>query len=274
MSFKIGDRCQIHPSAVINVVDGFLGDGAIINEGARIEGQKVEIGREAFVDRYATIGGGSCFDPNAFLTAGDWLHMGVQSQINIARGVSVGHEFGCGIETKVFTHGAYTDAWNLGSPVQWGEVVIGDNVWLPNAWVNPGVSIGDNVVVAARSLINRDLPAGCLAGGIPVKIIKENCYPRRLSKSERDELFEQISKQTWLRYCSEKGVETDSTPPIERQGDVIVVKAKEGETTFELSTKEIQGSGTRLSVLLKDQLRRNGIRFRFSIKNDKWSKWT
>ena len=32
-----------------------------------------------------------------------------------------------------------------------------DRVWLPNAWVNPGVTIGANVVVAARSLIHRPL---------------------------------------------------------------------------------------------------------------------
>jgi acetyltransferase-like isoleucine patch superfamily enzyme len=273
MAFEIGKDCQIHPSAVINVVEGFIGNGAMINEGARIEGRKVEIGREAFLDRYATIGGGSCFDPNAFLKAGDWLHMGVQSQINIARGVTVGHEFGCGIETKVFTHGAYTDAWNLGSPVQWEEVFIGNSVWLPNAWVNPGVSIGDNVVVAARSLINHDIPAGCLAAGVPARVIKENYYPRQLIEPEKDALFEQISKQTWLRYCAEKGISLDSACPMERDGDLVVVRAEEGETKFELCAKEVSGAASRLSVLLKDQLRRNGIRFRFSVDHGEWSAW-
>ncbi len=273
MAFELGENCQIHPSAVIAVRDGFIGDGAIVYEGARIEGQRVEIGREAWIGRYAVIGGGSCFDPNAYLKAGDWLHMGAHSEINIARGVTIGHEVGCGIETKIFTHGAYTDAWNLGSPVQWAKVVIGNNVWLPNAWVNPGVSIGDNVVVAARSLINRDIPAGSFAGGIPVKIIRENCFPRRLSESEKNILFEQISKQTWLRYRTEKGINSEARVPIRRSGDLVVVTADEGETSFHLSDKKISGPASRLSVLLKDQLRRNGIRFRFSIKNGEWFAW-
>jgi acetyltransferase-like isoleucine patch superfamily enzyme len=273
MALKIGENCRIHPSVLIDVKEGFIGDGAVINEGARIEGQKVEIGREAFIDRYATIGGGSCFDPNAFLKAGDWLHMGVQSQINIARGVTVGHEFGCGIETKIFTHGAYLDAWNLGAPVQWGEVVIGNNVWLPNAWVNPGVSIGDNVVMAARSLVNRDIPSGCLAGGIPAKIIKRDCYPKPLSDLKKNKLFKQISKQAWLRYRPEKGLPNDLPCPIKREGDIIFIDSKDGQTIFDLNEKRITGPATRLSVILKDQLRRNGIRFRFSEKEGIWQAW-
>jgi acetyltransferase-like isoleucine patch superfamily enzyme len=273
MAFEIGENSQIHPSAFIDVREGFIGEGAIVLEGARIVGYHIQIGREAYIDRYATIGGGSCFDPNAYLKAGDWLHMGVQSQINIARGVTVGHEFGCGIETKIFTHGAYTDSWNMGSPVQWESVVIGDNVWLPNAWVNPGVSIGDNVVVTARSLINRDIPAGCLAGGIPVRIIRENYFPRQPSESEKARLFEEISRQTWLRYCAEKGIDKNTTVPIERIGNLVVVKTPRGETGFDLRQKEISGTASRLSVLFKDQLRRNGIRFRYAIRNGQWSSW-
>ena len=94
MAFSVGRDCKIHPSALINVKHGFIGDGAVINEGARIEGYRVEIGRESFIDRLAVIGGGSCFDPQAYLIAGDWLHLGVSAQINTARGVRVGHERG------------------------------------------------------------------------------------------------------------------------------------------------------------------------------------
>jgi acetyltransferase-like isoleucine patch superfamily enzyme len=273
MAFEIGVNCQIDSSAVIDVKEGFIGDGTMIYEGVRIEGQRVEIGREAWIGRYAVIGGGSCFDPNAYLKAGDWLHMGAYSEINIGRGVTIGHEVGCGVETKIFTHGAYTDAWNLGVPVQWAEVVIGNNVWLPNAWVNPGVSIGDNALVAAGSLINRDIPAGCLAGGIPVKILRENYFPRQLRESEKIDLFEEIANQTWLRYCAEVGLGEAAEAPIHRSGDMVVLSADEGETRFDLRKKKIQGPASRLSVLFKDQLRRNGIRFRFLIKDAEWSPW-
>ena len=183
MSFKIGKNCKIHPTCIINVEKGYLGDGACLQEGVKIEGKLIEIGREAYMGAGATIGGGSCYDPNSFLKAGDWLHLGPGSHVNTARGVTVGHEVGIGIETKIFTHGAYIDSLNLGAPSQWGPVYIGNNVWLPNAWVNPGVKIGSNVVVAARSLINKDIPEGSLAGGVPTKIIKQDEYPKKIKFS-------------------------------------------------------------------------------------------
>lgn len=37
-----------------------------------------------------------------------------------------------------------------------------------------GVNIGDGAIIAARALVNKDVPAKCLVGGVPAKIIKEN----------------------------------------------------------------------------------------------------
>jgi acetyltransferase-like isoleucine patch superfamily enzyme len=267
MAFQIGKNCRIHPSVVINVKDGYLGDGALVLEGARLEGTRVEIGREAYIDRGATIGGGSCFDPCASLKAGDWFHMGVNSQINIARGVKVGHEFGCGIETKIFTHGAWIDSYNLGAPVQWGPFEAGDSVWLPNAWVNPGVTIGSNVVVAARSLINRSLPSGCLAAGSPVQIIKENCYPRKLGVEQKLELIKTIISDAWLRYSVDHRDEQQATWKLE--DDLLVFD----DFRFDLKGKVISGKANDWAIILKDQLRRNGIRFRYEPQAGNWSPW-
>lgn len=270
MSFKIGRNCKIHPTAVINVKEGSLGEGSIVNENARIEGQKIIIGREAFIDRGASIGGGSCFDPQAELRAGDWLHMGTNSHINIARGVFIGHEFGCGIETKIFTHGAYTDSYNLGAPVQWGPVHIGDHVWCPNAWINPGVKIGHHVVVSARSLVNSNLPDGCLAGGIPSKIIRENYLPRSCDKTQ---IIEDIIRQTRLRIEQSHDEIQNFDFLFHQNDDTLRVKWSNKETLFELKSKKISGHEELISTILKDQLRRNGIRFRYEWHDDKWSPW-
>jgi acetyltransferase-like isoleucine patch superfamily enzyme len=272
MSFIIAKNCTIHPTAVIDVEQGFLGENSFVGEGVRIEGTRVEIGREAFLDRWSTIGGGSCFDPDAFLEAGDWLHMGVNSHINTARGVSAGHEFGCGIETKIFTHGAYLDSFNLGAPVQWAPVVIGNNVWLPNAWVNPGVTIGNNVVAAARSLINKDLPSGCLAGGVPAQLIKTDWLPRTLTAAETNRLLSEIVTVAKKRYSKKAPLSADVSVYIEPP--MLIVrnsprnspqKSKE-DTVFDIAAKTISGAATadEFNLILKDQLRRNGIRFRYS----------
>lgn len=244
-----------------------MGDSSILNAGVKIEGHRVEIGREAYFDRGAYIGGGSCFSTQAFLKAGDWLHMGTDSQINTATGVSLGHSVGVGINTKIFTHGAYIDSFNLGAPVQWAPVIIGNNVWLPNAWINPGVVIGDNVVVAAMSLINRDIPSGSLAGGIPVKILKENYLPKTLSESEKLQLVSLIESQ-----CKSRPEFNDQIEFI-YDANVLNVLERGDKVSFDLMALTINGPVTEVSIEVKDQLRRNGIRFRFEPLDQVWQPW-
>lgn len=54
-------------------------------------------------------------------------------------------------------------------------IVIGNKVWIgTNVTVLKGVTIGDGAVIAAGSLVNKDIPANCLAGGVPAKVIKTN----------------------------------------------------------------------------------------------------
>ena len=56
-------------------------------------------------------------------------------------------------------------------------VIIEDNVWLGiNTVVLKGVRIGENSVIAANSLVIKDIPPNVIAGGNPCKVIKE-LYP-------------------------------------------------------------------------------------------------
>jgi len=247
----------IEPGAIVSVREARIGSRTLIRSGARIEGNYVELGTECYLDHGAWIGGGSCRDERAKLVAGDWLHMGWNSQINIARGVEIGHEVGIGIETKIFTHGAYLPA-DKGFPVQWSSVKIGNRVWLPNAWVNPGVTIGDNVVVAAGSLINKDLPSGCLAGGVPAKVIKENCYPTELSLEEKSQLIARIISDAHLAAEAK----TDA------RNRILICDA-----VFDLDERTIEGPASYESEVLKNQLRRNGIRFRYIVRGNEYVPW-
>lgn len=52
-------------------------------------------------------------------------------------------------------------------------VTIGNNVWFgANVTVCGGVTIGDNCVIGAGSVVTRDIPAGSLAAGVPCKVIR------------------------------------------------------------------------------------------------------
>ncbi len=52
-------------------------------------------------------------------------------------------------------------------------VKIGNDVWLGgNVTILPGVSIGNNVVVAAGAVVTKDVPDNTLVGGVPAKKIR------------------------------------------------------------------------------------------------------
>ncbi len=52
-------------------------------------------------------------------------------------------------------------------------IAIGKNAWLGTAaTVMPGVTIGENAVIAAGAVVTRDVPANCIAAGVPAAIIK------------------------------------------------------------------------------------------------------
>ena len=52
-------------------------------------------------------------------------------------------------------------------------VAIGDDVWIGgNCTILPGVTIGNNVVVAAGAVVTKDVPDNCVVAGVPARIIK------------------------------------------------------------------------------------------------------
>ena len=54
-----------------------------------------------------------------------------------------------------------------------GPVIIGNNVWIGDkATILGGVTIGDGAVIAANSVVTKDVPAYSVVGGNPAKIIK------------------------------------------------------------------------------------------------------
>ena len=59
-------------------------------------------------------------------------------------------------------------AYLIGRPI-----VIEKNVWIAaNATIVGGVTVGENSVIAAGSVVTRDVPANTLAGGNPARVIR------------------------------------------------------------------------------------------------------
>ena len=54
-----------------------------------------------------------------------------------------------------------------------GHIHIKRNAWIgAGATILPGVTVGENAIVAAGAVVSKDVPANTVVGGIPAKIIK------------------------------------------------------------------------------------------------------
>lgn len=52
-------------------------------------------------------------------------------------------------------------------------IIIGENCWIgPNVRICKGVTIGDNSIVGACSVVTKSVPANCIVAGNPAKIVK------------------------------------------------------------------------------------------------------
>ena len=77
-----------------------------------------------------------------------------------------------------------------------GDTVVGNDVWIgQNVTVMPGVHIGDGAIIAANSVVAKDVPAYCVAGGNPCKVIK---------KRFDDELITYLLDMKWWDWDAEK----------------------------------------------------------------------
>jgi len=54
------------------------------------------------------------------------------------------------------------------------EIKIGRNVWIGDkVTILGGVSIGDNAIVGANSVVTKDVPSNCVAVGMPARVVKK-----------------------------------------------------------------------------------------------------
>jgi acetyltransferase-like isoleucine patch superfamily enzyme len=54
------------------------------------------------------------------------------------------------------------------------SIVIKRNAWIgANATILPGVTVGENSIVAAGAVVTKDVPANTIVAGVPARIIKE-----------------------------------------------------------------------------------------------------
>ncbi|WP_166647975.1 DapH/DapD/GlmU-related protein [Hymenobacter sp. UV11] len=119
----------------------------------------------------------------AYLSIGNNSSVGAYTTIFAGFGVSIGKNClistNCGISSVNHIQEAYIryegdSAEATGSK----PVIIGDNVWLGmNTCVLPGITIGDNSIVGAGSVVTKNIPSNEIWVGNPARFVKKLDMP-------------------------------------------------------------------------------------------------
>jgi maltose O-acetyltransferase len=132
-----------------------------------------------FRDLYVSLALPNCrdvfFNPGFRVYYGERLHgnrifLGNTLIMNYAP-VTIGEGTTFSLDNKVLTgtHGIYDRNWTTAKPVS-----IGKNVWIStNCVILGGVTIGDNSIIGAGSVVSRSIPANCIAAGNPCRVVNK-----------------------------------------------------------------------------------------------------
>jgi carbonic anhydrase/acetyltransferase-like protein (isoleucine patch superfamily) len=252
MKIRMGPRCEIHPSAVIDVGIGYIGADTIIKAGVVIECDRLELSRQTYIDRNVSIGGGQARDKTSYLAAGPWLHVGEGSHINTGQGVQLGSEVGISRNCQIYTHAAWPNPILTGVIPTYGKVEITDGCWLAaSTIVLPGARLTDNYCSKPGEVIG----LGAHRQGTP----------RPLDKATTRILLQRITHSTNAMLPDHASLLCDD--------ESILVVVSVHTTQFHVPTREITGPANLHSITLWNQLRRNGLRFPYRRVESEWVPW-
>ncbi len=225
-SVIIGKKIMIEDHVKIGLLTIIRGEEILIERYATIgsftviDTGKVRIGEDARINEQVIIGGMKT--PQSSFDMGKRTIVMEYSFINTTMPVTIGDDSGIGGHCLLFTHGSWLNQLD-GFPVTFAPITLGKKVWLPwRVFIMPGVTIGDEVVIGANSLISSNLPSNVLAAGSPAKILKEN-YPPKITEEKRLEIINLIFNE-FVTYLEYNQIKTERKNI--KEGAILFVKKK------------------------------------------------
>ena len=166
---------------------GSVGDSVCIEPPSLLLGggeKRVSIGNNTSIRNHSVLGcwtsyKGEVFEPEIIIGNNCWIgeysHITAINKITIGDGLLTGRFVYIGDNS----HGNLTSEESSIPPSQRhlttkGEIKIGNNVWIcDKVSILSGVTIGDNVIIGAGSIVTHDIPSNSVAAGMPARVIKK-----------------------------------------------------------------------------------------------------
>lgn len=127
-------------------------------------GYRVPESLRVFPPFYTDFGKNITVGENVFINA--CCHFQDHGGVTLGDGCQIGHN----VVFATLNHCLAPDERQNTYPA---PIVLGKNVWVgSNSTIVQGVTIGDNAVVGAGSVVTRDVPPNTVVGGVPARFIK------------------------------------------------------------------------------------------------------
>jgi acetyltransferase-like isoleucine patch superfamily enzyme len=240
-TISIGKRCKVRSAVIVNATDIQIGDDVTISETTIIRAGHPSENSQIIID--------------------DLVHIFPHTTIDPSRCIHLQEECAVGPGCNIFTHGSYKNILE-GYPVTYGDVTIGKRVELTyNVFVAPGVTIGDDSVIAYGSYVNCDIPSEVLAAGCPAKVkrTKEQFAPTP-TEEQKAEILKEILTD-FEKHLSFIGLNHNSEDICLNGISEIVA---EGRYHFDIINYRCNAPKSKLAKELQRFLSRYGIRFKIT----------
>lgn len=131
---------------------------------ARLFGKPVDPSFRVFPPFYTDFGKNITVGKNVFINA--CCHFQDQGGITLGDNCLVGHN----VVFATLNHGFAPEERQS---MLLAPIVVGRNVWIgSNSTILQGVTIGDNSIIAAGSVVTKDVPANAIVAGVPARFIR------------------------------------------------------------------------------------------------------
>ncbi|GBU16583.1 MULTISPECIES: sugar O-acetyltransferase [Methylobacterium] len=138
-----------------------------------------ETRRALLLEHFGSVGTGVAIRPPFFcdfgfnIAVGDNVFMNFNCVILDVTRVTIGADTQIGPAVQILTADHPRDPGQRRAGLEFGRpVVIGANVWIgAAALILPGVTVGDDAVIGAGSVVTRDVPAGATVVGNPTRVV-------------------------------------------------------------------------------------------------------